>query len=490
MTAEVPLSRRAFTTRLAAGAILTVPGLGVASALPRPEGKVASIEPRGVLIGECSLPGETRKDDVVPAHANGIQVSRDRWLLLYATRGWRGVDDDRSIVYQLRKDSPDGPVIKEGMCARAGEWEPFGPGKTPGEGKIYFKQHGHPVVFGVPHGAVIDGKAAPHANVFVAKWRITGRILDKASAGLIHGSVDKELMRRTIGVEWMQFRLNERGDDIEIIQPVRQLRQKGFEDGPAFCSGAKIVWMNQTFTPAVPFNRACTEWADCNHFDGGRVAALKYRFDPKLGRYEWVELGPFLSDKGHDLFEASLAQVGGRWVIAARQAGHRGIAWVRTDDPFSQLPRPVYPAEPGSNAPLTAFTWADGVLRVFTGDPSVSPHRNARDPLYCWDVDPDDGFTCSNRRVIFDSVKAGLPIRKAASPKIDMCKLLPPQGRTQLILFRVSVRSYNHPYTGSAGKPTGIPVINQDEKACSAVYYARVTYREELPAAWQFGPAK
>jgi hypothetical protein len=52
--------------------------------------------------------------------------------------------------------------------------------------------------------------------------------------------------------------------------------------------------MNQSFVPPVPFNRDATEWADCNHFDGGRVAALKYRFDGPTGRYVWAAMGPFL----------------------------------------------------------------------------------------------------------------------------------------------------------------------------------------------------
>src|SRR2546423_583313 len=67
---------------------------------------IESVERQGVLIRECTLPGETLKDDVVPRHANAIQVSRQRWLVVYSTHGFRGVDDERSIVYQLRQDAP------------------------------------------------------------------------------------------------------------------------------------------------------------------------------------------------------------------------------------------------------------------------------------------------------------------------------------------------------------------------------------------------
>ena len=46
--------------------------------------------------------------------------------------------------------------------------------------------------------------------------------------------------------------------------------------------------MNQTFTQAVPYAESGaadgSQWVDVNHFDGGRVAALRYRFDPGAGR--------------------------------------------------------------------------------------------------------------------------------------------------------------------------------------------------------------
>jgi hypothetical protein len=467
----------------ALGVLLPVP---LAPGQPRPAGKIRSIDYQGILLGDCSLPGETRKDDVTPAHSSGLQVSRDRWLLLYATRGFRGVDDDRSIVWQLRKGAIDGPIIKEGMLARSREYEPFGAENQPaGEGKVYVKQHGHPVVFGVPKGAIIDGKPAAHANLFVAKWRAVARILDRKTNALLHSGADPEARRRSQVVEWVQFRLNERDDDLEIVQPAGIMRQQGFEQGPAFCSGQQVGWMNQSFTPPVPFNRIATEWADCNHFDRGRVAALKYRFNVRAGRYDWVETGPMVGDPQCDLSEAILAPVAGKWVIAARPE-KGGVAWARADDPFVKISAPLYPKEPGSNAPVTAFNCADGVLRLFTGDVSLSPYKNGRDPLYCWDVDPGRDFACDNRRTIFDTVTAKLAIRPAAVPKVDMCKLLPHQGSRQALVWRVSVRSYNQPYVGSSGKPIGIPAINADEKAACAIHYAQINYREEFPALWQF----
>ena len=134
---------------------------------------------------------------------------------------------------------------------------------------------------------------------------------------------------------------------------------------------------------------------------------------------------------------------------------------------------------------LTAYTWEDGALRLFGGDAVVSPHRSSRDPLYCWDVDPDRGFLASGRRVIFDTVAAGLPFPSAAGAKVDMGKLLPGQGRTQVIAYRVSIRAFNHPYAGAPGVGLATPA----EKAACGIYYSRVTYAEDFPAAWDFAPA-
>lgn len=487
MSRQHRITRRAFTasvaTALSAGGALPAM-LRAEQDRAKLEDHIRSIEHQGVLINECSLPGEGRKDDVVPRHGSGIQVSRDRWLILYQTHGFRGVDDERSIVYQLRRGAPDGPVVKEGFLARAqADWHPPGDGPTsPGGDRCYFKQHGHMVAFGVPKGALINGRPAPHANLFVAKWRVLGRIWDRQRDYLEHASRDRQLMDRTQNVEWVQFRLNDQEDDIEIVQPVRLLRQAGYEQGAAFCS-APAAWMNQSFTPPVPWNQDRTEWADCNHFDRGRLAVLKYRYQPQLGRYEWVQTGPMIADPKQGLFEASLAQLGGQWVIGARLANGGGVAWTRCDDPFTNVPPPILVKEPAGGSPRTAFVCADGVLRLFTGDEASSPYRNGRDPLYCWDVDPEENFAYSNRRVIFDSVQARIPIRRAASPKVDFCVLLPQHAAVQLAMHSLCTRSYNHPYENRPG----IPAVTAEEKTHCAIYYARIHYRGEPARVWEFG---
>lgn len=102
-----------------------------------------------MLIKECTRAGQTLADDVVPRQGTCIQVSRDRWLIVYQTHGFRGVDDEWSIVYQLRRGAPDGTVIKEGFLAREqADWDPLGDGgRSAGQRKCYFKQHGHSVAF-------------------------------------------------------------------------------------------------------------------------------------------------------------------------------------------------------------------------------------------------------------------------------------------------------------------------------------------------------
>src|SRR6478752_4175150 len=91
---------------------LTVP-------LPGAE-KGFTLEHGGMFIRDSTLPGERRKDDVHPRCAVCVQLARMRWLIVYTTRGYRGVDDERSVLYQVRRDGPDGPVVKEGFLAQAG----------------------------------------------------------------------------------------------------------------------------------------------------------------------------------------------------------------------------------------------------------------------------------------------------------------------------------------------------------------------------------
>ena len=457
---------------------------------------IERIEPLGPLVNECSLPGESKGDGVFPSHGNGVPLSRNRWLLTYATRGYRFGDDDWSVVYQIRDGSPVGRVIKEGYLSRAhGEWDPFG------DGTRYFRQHGHPVTFGVPKGALINGKRVAHENVFAVKWRVLGIAIHEPGGWK---GWDKSWPRRdprTQAVEWMQFRLNDREDDIEILQPARQLRQKGAEQGDVIGftrAGEPLTQMNQTFVQAVPFNDDCSEWADVNHFPGGRIAPMKYRFNPRAKLYEWVETAPLIASRNPrvSLYEASLIRFRDEFIIMARKtilplekkplqsettAGRQdldldeiGAAWARSDDPFAKAPEFVYPTSPNCyNVPLTAFLCADGVIRMFGGDASLSPPpRGRRNPLRCWDIDPAT-FAAANQRVVFDAFDYGLPIKRSAdkpewTPALDFGKLVAHMGgRGQYVLHRCH--------------------LNRNENAWAGVYHERIVYAEDCAPTWTFG---
>ncbi len=451
---------------------------------------IESIEHKGMLVYECSIPGETRKDDVFPAHPNGIQVSKYRWLLIYATRSFRGNDDDKSIIYQLRENAPDGRLIKEGMLAQSiTNWE------VPGyESNLPIKrEHRTPIAYGVPKGARIKGKPAPNANVFVIKWSTVGRTFDPEKNYVEGTSPDPELVRRTKYPEWVQVKLNDAEDDLEFLQEAEEMRQKGYQTGAAICDredgGQACVCKKQ----AMPYNSDCTAWVDCIGFGGNRFAAMKNVFNPESGLYEWVETGPYLFDSEEKrVNETHIARSGSGWVTASRTdycVNHvwygRGIAWKYMEDPFAEPGPTVYPVEPGVRSPVSLYNGPDGVVRYFAGEGSVTPYKNERDPLYCWNIDPSNGFACSHRRIIYDTVEAGLPIRREAMPKVDMCKLLPHSGgNVQYLLHRVSVSSMFHEHIHGKPLPWVFPPVNEDEKNCSGIYYAKITYKESYPAPW------
>ncbi len=441
--------------------------------------EVLSIENKGMLIPACSLDGETRGDDVAPGNCNCAQVSRNRWVIVYQTRSWWGVDDERSIIYQIRKDAPDGPVVKEGFLSQAiKDWDPLH------DGNRNLRQHGHPVIYGVPKGAMIDGKPAPNANLFVVNWRVVAIAYDAEAKKIIHRNTT--LHDKTQGVEWMQFRLNETEDNLVIAQPRTLFRQKGFETGASVCS-AQAGYMNQTFTGPVPFNHACTEWAVVDHFDHSRLAAVKVAFNASRNLYEFVETGPLTPADNRKLIEASLARVGNRWVVAGRNASNPpGIWWGQTDDPFKEMPVLAADKTVASNSPFTFFMCGDGTPRLFTGDVQASPYHNGRCPLYMWDVSvKPDGVSFANRQVVFDAFKAGLKFRQAVQPRVDFGALFPAHGKTQILAYRVFPRSYNFKYENR-----DIPPIDAEEKPRCGLYYTVLHYDKAPPAPWKFGDSE
>ena len=459
---------------------------------------IEDIKHRGVLIHECDQDGERRADKTIPAHPNGIPVSKDRWLLVYATRRFRGNDDDCSIIYQIRQDTPDGTLLREGLLAQAtDDWRPGGLST----GVCYKKLHRHPTAFGVPKGAFIAGREPAHANVIVLQWIRVAREFDP-EMNYVQGTdtaLDPAMVATTQVVEWTQVRLNETGDDIETIRPIAPLRQVGYESGPAICSVEDARWTTTRMQPAIPYNENCTEWVETACFDGARSAARKYRFNASKGFYEWLETGPLLTDGNGPFGGGVLVPLNEGWAavqVYSTIDGHvwfgRGLGWARLEDPFAPSTEailskdPVRPQEPASRPPVTFYLCADGVLRCFGGDGTSSPYGIERNPLYCWEIDPDDGFQATERRVVYDTFQAGLPIRLEARPMLDMCKLLPFHGSTQYLVHRVIATSMFHEHTHTRPEFWIFPPLNRAEFDSFGIYYAAITYDEVNPPPWNF----
>jgi len=450
------------------------------------------IEHLGKLIDDMSIPGERRVDGVAPAHGNATQLSRDRFLVLNSTLRFRGVDDNCSITWQLRRDSYTGPIIKEGIFAKSiDDWYPLGPKYR------CVRQFGHPVVFGRPKGATVNGKPALHANVFVIKWRVTARVFVPEGGYIMWLSEPPEVRPRTQDVQWLQFRLSDDENDLEVIQSTTPMRQIGYEQGPDVCKHTGL-WINQTYVQPVPLNDAADEWAAVNHLarrvpdteEIGRyaplesyVAAARYRFNPDKGCYEWADVGPLI---GPGLFEGNISPHDGDWLIAARQlSGEPGVAWGRVNDPFTQTPQMTVPTDVAStSAPLSVYKCPDGVTRLCTGDREASPHGSNRDPIYLWDIDPDNDFKAVARHQIYSPRDDGNTIPHEHEPLADMVKLLMHTGGSvQTLIHRVRTCAM---MVKEADYSSRILPMTDGDFNGTAIYHAAVHYDESYPPTWTF----
>lgn len=442
---------------------------------------IQSLHHRGKLIHECTHEGEGRDHDRFPGHINAAQASRNRFLVLYSTRTWRGSDDNCSVICQIRDGAYDGPVVKEVLLAKSvDDWQPFADGKT------YVKAHVHPLVFGVPQGAVVGGSVPDHAGLFVFMWNRHARELDPATGFMMHYHSPVPKLSDLSVTEWVQLRLNEAGDDLEVVQPVMAKRQRDHLEGYPFCERHART-MALTMNSPVPFNREGTRWIGSTTFtrpgEGMRVGTVGMTYNPQTRLYEWTECGE-LSEPG--LFESAVLGTEGDWTLVARlrtsmkSKGGGPIAWMPLREPFGALPEPVCPGTPVANAPITAFRGADGGVRLITTDPGLSPHGHPRNPLYMWEIDPKDGYRATACHLVFDSVEHGLPIREESKPVVDQGKIFPHAGgRRQILAHRVRPRSL------ASGLKTGV-VVNEAEKEVSGIYYSEIEYDAEYPGLWSF----
>lgn len=449
---------------------------------------IESITYHGPLISDTSIPGERMADGIIPAHPGCCRLSENRWLITFATLDPRGWDSNHSIVYQIRDSGPAGQIIREGLLASFDDsWDPFG------RGDKFSKRLGMAVPFGAPKGATHNGELLPNGNVFVIKWyrrpflMRDGKCIsttDVHNPGAWPGG--EEIEARTLRVDWMQVRLNEAEDDLEIIQPEQTLRQVGYNSDEEFCSLGPRRQMNHSMVPPIAVDEACREWIEFDTFTPydisnttfGQVAPIRYRFDEESRLYQWVETGNLLTVDGWRISESSLILLDeGDWLIGFRSQTTNdnnlkyAQLWFRGEDPFAKLSgpwqTPLYPA------PRHSYLCPDGVVRVFANE----KFDRWRDPLCSWDVDLET-FELKNRHQVVDLRAAGHPFH---NPGADMCKLCPTgPGNKQTLIFRAITLK-------QTAEPCADPPATPEEHIAAGVHYAEIEYDESLPDEWNFG---
>lgn len=434
---------------------------------------IESITHCGELFHDCAIPGETRADGVYPGNCNGTQVSRDRFLFVHSTRGFRGVDNDRSVAYQLRRDSYTGPVITEGILAHnVDDWD------VQGDGILHNRVFGHPVVFGVPKGAIIDGGPAPNANVFVIKFRCNPRQVDDQGFLVSVPGTPPEFYGAT-HVRWIQVRLNNAEDDIEIIQPMQEFRTadgRGYRD----VLGEDIAAFTQALPSPAPVTPAATQWADCAYFEQGclgydagkkRMAIILQTWNGDTGRYEWTDTGPIFGPG----FEGCLVPYGNDWAISVRTADGPTVPWYRFKNLLAEPEGPFRQDQPRIVGPRSAYCCADGVIRLFTSPIDEDP--GTRNPLRVWDIDPDDGFKMTREYLVCDVRKETI---LDELPHAEHAKLMPHTGGdTQILIHRIRNRYTLNPRLHAR-------TITPEEMEVCGTYYARIKYDREYPGVWSF----
>lgn len=446
---------------------------------------MTTLHAKGPYVLDAKLPGRTKAEGFMPSHTTCVQASKNRYLIVFATRGFCGIDDERDVVYQLRADSPDGPILQNKFLAKnLDHWQPANL-KHP-----CMKILGTPIIFGVPKGAHQNNQPLPQQNVFVIKWYTYGKVVEDKKV-----LIDEDLTASTMHIEWLQCRLNEAEDDIEIISPISAMRQKGYEVGGLgenFCEQPNVKFMNHAMVPPVPFNAAADQWVEVDHFNGSHLAAVRYAFNKDTGLYEWVQMGPLLAGR-HT--EACICRIESfdqkpedqpaqepRWIISARAfTGGGQTAWWRMCDPFAPWQAAVY-ANPATWGPRTAFRCADDVVRIFSGSIAESPYGEKRNPLFCWDVNTSD-FSLSNRQAVFDFYERGFytqgdeRLADSQGPMAGFTKICPHQGRKQLLTHRV---------TKAGGAADYGSTTNAAELERFGSYMSEFTYDKEPAPAWQF----
>lgn len=437
----------------------------------------------GPLVLDTTQEGERKRDGIIPMHPAVLRVSLHRWAVFFATLEPGVWDGTRSILWQLRDGFPGGSILREGIVrACVNDWDPLG------RGDRCSRRCGTPVAFGVPKGACRGGCPLPTANRFVLRWYVFGFPLQDGRpvsplggryAALHPGA--KEAAARTLRVEWMQFRLNDAEDDLEVLLPPQPMRERGCSPGNAFSSLGAGRSHVLGITSPLAANPEATEWIGFDTFAPWRemhseIAAIGFRFDPAAGLYDWSRTGPAIRlGDGVRIGEACPLRLASGWAAATRDFGVDGrTRWLHFADPFAPPERVlIAPADEGPReGSRTAYLCADGVLRLFGNNNAW--RTRGRDVLYAWDVDPGS-FTFTRRRTLFAPREAGLPFGR---PFVDMAKLCSPEDGTQRVVFRCLA----HPQVSRHDESL---VPTEEENRVAGIYQATVALDGKPSPEWE-----
>jgi len=430
---------------------------------------MAEFKYKGLLIGDSSIPGEGKVHGVIPSHcASALKLSKNRWIIFFASLDMRGHDAARSILYQLRIDAPDGRIIREGIVAKnQNDWDPFS------RGDHFWKCNDNPVAFGCSKDAVYAGKVLLSANHFVVKW-CTYAHIEKNNMLINSASFDwpgkKYVFNRTLRIEWAQFKLNDDENDIELIQPPQLMIRKNHNNNDFSGLGLGFS-MNHSLVPPLPLDASMQDWIEYDTFtlenEGigghGRVAPVKYSFNRAMGLYEWTDTGALLSVPDSVIGESSLCRINDDFIASFRVFNKNQSIWLKTSDPFSKSM--LLKKMTGHNTPRHIFLCEDNKIRLFCNNADLSPYQQRRNPLYACEISPDN-FSHTRYAIVFDAVKENLPFK---FPFIDLPKLFPAYDGKQILAFRAITRAQ------TVGYKSDYP-STPEEILKSGIHYVDILY--------------
>ena len=159
--------------------------------------------------------------------------------------------------------------------------------------------------------------------------------------------------------------------------------------------------------------------------------------------------------------------------------------WFKTRDLFGRgLGDPILKtASDELQANRSAYVCGDGILRAFGGQNPISPFKSARNPVYCWDVDPNT-FTLSNCKTVLSSDDIGLteglkgPGIVSADPGLAAAVALP-EKNVKLRLF-LSAPFQNRQIATTMVKRVIAGPPADDEMSKYGVHYWYVTYDRDI----------